>query len=54
MYSHATLAFVGGSLVPKRGHNPIEAWAAGVPVVVGPHTENFREITERGESLGIL
>ena len=54
VYSHATLAFVGGSLVPKGGHNPIEAWAAGVPVVVGPHTENFREITERGESLEIL
>ena len=53
-YTHATLAFVGGSLVPKGGHNPIEAWAAGVPVVVGPHTENFREITERGESLEIV
>ena len=54
LYSHATLAFVGGSLVPKGGHNPIEAWAAGVPVVVGPHTENFRESTARGESLEIL
>jgi 3-deoxy-D-manno-octulosonic-acid transferase len=54
LYSHARLAFVGGSLVPRGGHNPIEAWAAGVPVVVGPHTDNFREITARGESLGIL
>lgn len=54
LYSHARLAFVGGSLVRKGGHNPIEAWAAGVPVVVGPHTENFREVTAKGESLGIL
>lgn len=54
LYSHARLAFVGGSLVPRGGHNPIEAWAEGVPVVVGPHTDNFREITARGGSLGIL
>ena len=54
VYSLATLAFVGGSLVRKGGHNPIEAWAAGVPVVVGPHTENFREINARGKGLEIL
>jgi 3-deoxy-D-manno-octulosonic-acid transferase len=54
VYSHARVAFIGGSLVPKGGHNPIEAWAAGVPVLVGPHTENFREVTARGESLEIL
>jgi 3-deoxy-D-manno-octulosonic-acid transferase len=54
LYLHASLAFVGGSLVEGGGHNPIEAWAAGVPVVVGPHTENFREITEKGGELNIL
>ena len=54
LYAQATVAFVGGSLVPKGGHNPIEAWAAGVPVVVGPHTENFRDVNARGEDLGIL
>lgn len=54
LYLHASLAFIGGSLVRRGGHNPIEAWAAGVPVVVGPHTENFREITARGRDLGIL
>jgi 3-deoxy-D-manno-octulosonic-acid transferase len=54
LYHHANLAFVGGSLVEGGGHNPIEAWAAGVPVVVGPHTENFRETTEKGGELGIL
>lgn len=53
LYAHANVAFVGGSLVPRGGHNPIEAWAAGVPVLVGPHTENFREVTAKGEDLGI-
>jgi 3-deoxy-D-manno-octulosonic-acid transferase len=54
LYLHAKIAFVGGSLVPRGGHNPIEAWSAGVPVIVGPHVENFREVMEKGESLGIV
>jgi 3-deoxy-D-manno-octulosonic-acid transferase len=53
-YRGAALAFAGGSLVPSGGQSPIEAWAAGVPVVAGPHMENFREAARRGESLGIL
>lgn len=44
VYRHATVAFVGGSLVPTGGHNPIEASAASVPVCFGPHMANFREI----------
>jgi 3-deoxy-D-manno-octulosonic-acid transferase len=44
IYRYATLAFIGGSLVPTGGHNPIEAAAAGVPVCFGPHMSNFREI----------
>jgi 3-deoxy-D-manno-octulosonic-acid transferase len=44
LYSYATVAFIGGSLVPTGGHNPIEAAAAGVPVCFGPHMTNFREI----------
>jgi 3-deoxy-D-manno-octulosonic-acid transferase len=44
IYSLATLAFVGGSLVPKGGHNILEPAYFGVPIVVGPHTENFRDI----------
>lgn len=54
LYREASLAFVGGSLVPAGGHNPIEAWAAGTPTIVGPHTQNFREIVSEGERLGIL
>ena len=44
IYRYATAAFVGGSLVPTGGHNPIEPAAAGVPVCFGPHMSNFREI----------
>ncbi|HEX7153223.1 MAG TPA: 3-deoxy-D-manno-octulosonic acid transferase [Thermoanaerobaculia bacterium] len=46
MYSYATVAFVGGSLVPIGGHNPIEPAAAGVPVCFGRHMSNFREIAQ--------
>jgi len=44
VYRYATAAFVGGSLVPGGGHNPIEAAAVGVPVCFGPYMSNFREI----------
>ena len=54
VYRGAALAFAGGSLVPSGGQSPIEAWAAGVAVVAGPHMENFREAAAQGETLGIL
>ncbi|MGA3213689.1 MAG: 3-deoxy-D-manno-octulosonic acid transferase, partial [Terriglobales bacterium] len=44
VYSVATIAFVGGSLVPRGGHNILEPASFGVPILVGPHTENFRDI----------
>ena len=44
IYRHAHAAFIGGSLVPTGGHNPIEAAMAGVPLSFGPHMSNFREI----------
>ncbi len=40
LYAAATAAFVGGTLVPVGGHNVLEAAAAGVPVLFGPHTAN--------------
>jgi 3-deoxy-D-manno-octulosonic-acid transferase len=46
MYSLATVAFVGGSLVPRGGHNILEPSLYGVPVVTGNHYENFRDIVE--------
>ncbi len=44
IYRFAAVVFVGGSLVPRGGHNIIEPAAYAKPIVVGPHTENFREI----------
>jgi 3-deoxy-D-manno-octulosonic-acid transferase len=44
LYALADIAFVGGSLVPKGGHNIIEPAQHGVAIVVGNHTENFRDI----------
>jgi 3-deoxy-D-manno-octulosonic-acid transferase len=44
LYALADVAFVGGSLVPRGGHNILEPAQHGVAIVVGPHTENFRDI----------
>ena len=44
IYRLAAAAFIGGTLVPTGGHNPIEAARFGVPVVVGPSMGNFRRI----------
>ena len=44
IYRFAAVVFVGGSLVARGGHNIIEPAAFAKPVVVGPHTENFRQI----------
>jgi 3-deoxy-D-manno-octulosonic-acid transferase len=46
VYSLASVAFVGGSLIPAGGHNPLEPAQFGVPVVIGPSYENFRAIVE--------
>jgi 3-deoxy-D-manno-octulosonic-acid transferase len=46
VYSLASVVFVGGSLVPRGGHNVLEAAIHGKAVVVGPHMENFQEIAE--------
>jgi 3-deoxy-D-manno-octulosonic-acid transferase len=46
VYSLGTVAFVGGSLVASGGHNTLEPAQFGVPVVVGPSFENFREIVD--------
>jgi 3-deoxy-D-manno-octulosonic-acid transferase len=50
LYSLADVAFVGGSLVPRGGHNIIEPALYGVPIVVGNHTENFRDIVSLFQS----
>jgi len=44
LYSLASVAFVGGSLVPRGGHNILEPALYGVPIVTGNHYENFRDV----------
>ncbi len=44
LYGIADLAFVGGSLVERGGHNPLEPAAHAIPVLMGPHTFNFKDI----------
>ncbi len=43
-YSLAPFAFIGGSLVPHGGQNPIEAVKLGAGVITGPHWHNFPEV----------
>ncbi len=47
LYRLAAAAFIGGTLVPTGGHNPLEAARFAVPVVVGPSMHNFREMAEQ-------
>jgi len=50
LYSLADIAFVGGSLVPRGGHNIIEPAQHGVAIMVGPHTDDFRDIVRLFQS----
>ncbi len=52
LYRLARGAFIGGTLVPTGGHNPLEAARFGVPVAVGPSMENFREIASLFDRAG--
>lgn len=45
VYALCEVAFVGGSLVPERGHNPLEPAVHGKPVLFGPGMEDFAEIS---------
>ncbi len=47
LYRLASGAFIGGTLVPTGGHNPIEPAVFGVPVAVGPSMANFKDMAER-------
>jgi 3-deoxy-D-manno-octulosonic-acid transferase len=55
LYGIADLAFVGGSLVERGGHNPLEPAAHAIPVLMGPHTFNFKDICARlDEANGLI
>lgn len=54
LYALADIAFVGGSLVPTGGHNPLEPAALALPVLTGPHVFNFLEISAMLREAGAL
>ncbi|CAM3669265.1 3-deoxy-D-manno-octulosonic acid transferase [Pseudomonas reidholzensis] len=54
LYALADIAFVGGSLVPTGGHNPLEPAALALPVIMGPHVFNFLEISAMLREAGAL
>jgi len=54
IYRYSHIAFVGGSLVPRGGHNILEPAFFSRAILTGPHTENFRNILscfERGQAV---
>ena len=51
-YAACDVAFIGGSLLPLGGQNLIEALSCGKPVLVGPHTFNFKQVTADAITVG--
>lgn len=51
-YAASDVAFIGGSLLPLGGQNLIEACALGKPVLIGPHTFNFSDVSEDAIAAG--
>jgi len=44
LYALADVAFVGGSLIPFGGHNPLEPAVFSKPILFGPGMTNFTQI----------
>jgi len=53
VYAIATVAFVGGSMIPRGGHNVTEPIIYGCPVVFGKHVYNFRPHAVTLQSFGV-
>ncbi|MFM7669659.1 MAG: 3-deoxy-D-manno-octulosonic acid transferase, partial [Betaproteobacteria bacterium] len=51
-YIACNIAFIGGSLLPTGGQNLIEACACSKPILLGPHTYNFAEASEKAMTQG--
>jgi 3-deoxy-D-manno-octulosonic-acid transferase len=47
LFAASDIAFIGGSLVPRGGHNLLEPAALGLPVIFGEYIFNFKEISQR-------
>lgn len=52
-YALADVAFVGGTLVPIGGHNPLEALVLGKKVITGPNTQNAKQMYEELVAAGL-
>lgn len=52
LYAIADIAYVGGSLVPCSGHNPLEPAACGKPILFGPDMRDFSSISRSLETAG--
>lgn len=53
-YRLASAVFIGGSLIPFGGQNPLESTRFGVPSFVGPHTGNFEDMVADLSRRGLL
>jgi 3-deoxy-D-manno-octulosonic-acid transferase len=45
-YAICDIAFIGGSLVPQGGHNPLEPAMFGKPILFGPHMTDFLQASD--------
>lgn len=50
----ASAAFIGGSLAPRGGQNPLDAACWGLPLLMGPHRENFADMAAQLQQAGAL
>lgn len=46
MFGVSNAAFIGGSLIERGGHNPLEPAAFGLPLTMGPHVFNFASVCD--------
>jgi len=53
-YGVADTCFVGGSLIPRGGHNPLEVLVLDKPLIAGPHTHNFAQLYDALDTAGAL
>jgi 3-deoxy-D-manno-octulosonic-acid transferase len=54
LFSRADVVFMGGTIVPRGGHNILEPAMFGKPIVIGRHMENFQDIANAFRSAGAL
>lgn len=54
LFGVADVAVIGGSFIPRGGHNPLEAAVWGLPVLCGSSMFNFADVTQRLVEVGGL